>query len=209
MGQQRRAVPMNTNKQSGQNNQQGETPNVSKDWAGTKNRISSVFSPIPCKPQSVCSIFGVRGDNHTPYSPFNRGAQERPTPKKSPINTEKILRQVAQATQGQGPSLQIFHQGSRMSGMGTRITPGQLLITAQPQDQAQRGEDKSKLNSRGSPKNPAGGNVYNLFQGKVNTGFLKKHPAQAQTSKMQPDNGSGNFLKGLTAASPNNGKPTT
>jgi len=29
--QQRRAVPMNTNKQSGQNNQQGETPNVSKD----------------------------------------------------------------------------------------------------------------------------------------------------------------------------------
>merc|ERR1711981_1385302 len=54
----------------------------------------------------------------------------------------------------------------------------------------------------GSPKNPTGNNVYNLFQGKVNTGFLKKYPAQAQTSKMQQENGSGNFLKGLTAAAP-------
>lgn len=98
----RRAAPLNANKQ-GQNNQPGETPSGAKDQASAKNRrkeISSVFSPIPCKPQSVCSIFGVRGDNNTPYSPFDRGAQDRPTPKKSPINTEKILRQVAQATQG-------------------------------------------------------------------------------------------------------------
>jgi hypothetical protein len=32
----------------------------------------SVFSPIPCKPQSECSILGVRGDRNTPYTPFNR-----------------------------------------------------------------------------------------------------------------------------------------
>ena len=128
-----RAEPLNANK-PGQSSQHLETPNVQKDQASSKHRISSVFSPIPCQPQSTCSIFGVRGENNAPHSPFNRGAQDRPTPKKSPINTEKILRQVAQANQGQGPSLQIFHQGSKMSGMGQRITPGQLLLNAQPQN---------------------------------------------------------------------------
>lgn len=198
-----RAEPLNASKQLGQSNQHLGTPSVQKDQASSKHRISSVFSPIPCQPQSTCSIFGVRGENNVPHSPFNRGAQERPTPKKSPINTEKILRQVAQATQGQ--SLQIFQQGSKMSSIGQRITPGQLLITAQPQEQAQRGDDRTKLQSRGSPKNPAASSTYKLFQGKVNTGFLKKFPAKPQETKVQPDNGS-NFLKGLTATSPNPGK---
>lgn len=93
-----------------------------------------------------------------------------------------------------------------MSSIGQRITPGQLLITAQPQDQAQRGDDRTKLQSRGSPKNAAASSTYKLFQGKVNTGFLKKFPAQAQNPKIQQENGSGSFLKGLTATSPNPGK---
>jgi hypothetical protein len=38
----------------------------------------SVFSPIPCKPQSECSILGVRGDRNTPYTPFSN--QEQATP---------------------------------------------------------------------------------------------------------------------------------
>ena len=41
-------------------------------------KVSSVFSPIPDKPQSQASFFGVRGDMNTPYSPFNR--QEMFTP---------------------------------------------------------------------------------------------------------------------------------
>jgi hypothetical protein len=46
-------------------------PNGEQDSPGrSKKKISSVFSPIPCKPQSQCSIFGVRGDNNTPYTPF-------------------------------------------------------------------------------------------------------------------------------------------
>lgn len=33
----------------------------------------SVFSPIPCKPQSeYSSILGNRGDRNAPYSPFSR-----------------------------------------------------------------------------------------------------------------------------------------
>lgn len=117
-----------------------ETPQTSK--YDSKKNISSVFSPIPCKPQSICSIFGVRGDNHTPYTPFNRNQL---TPKKSPINTDKILRQVALATQGQqqaSSNLQIFHQGSRMSN--NKITPGQLLITAQPQNTTEKADDRTK-----------------------------------------------------------------
>lgn len=38
-----------------------------------EKKLSSVFSPLPpCKPQSQTSIFGVRGDNNNPYTPFNK-----------------------------------------------------------------------------------------------------------------------------------------
>jgi hypothetical protein len=56
-----------------------------------------------------------------------------------------------------------------MSGMGQRITPGQLLLNAQPQNY--HVEDYSKIQSRGSPKN-GGASSYKLYQGKINTGFL-------------------------------------
>ena len=52
-----------------------------------QKNFTSVFSPIPCKPQSQCSIFGVRGDPNTPYTPFNR--TDVFTPKVTPGNTEK------------------------------------------------------------------------------------------------------------------------
>lgn len=64
-----------------------------------------------------------------------------------------------------------------MSGIGQRITPGQLLLNAQPQDYGARGEDYSKIQSRGSPKN-GGSSTYKLYQGKINTGFLQKFPAK-------------------------------
>lgn len=44
--------------------------------------ISSVFSPIPCQPHSTTSIFGIRGDNNMPYTPFNKN--DLFTPKLSP-----------------------------------------------------------------------------------------------------------------------------
>ena len=40
--------------------------------ASAKQKLSSVFSPIPCMPQSATSILGVRGDHNTPYTPFNK-----------------------------------------------------------------------------------------------------------------------------------------
>ena len=49
---------------------------------GVPEKISSVFSPVPCQPQSETSIFGVRGDQNKPYSPFNKN--ELFTPKISP-----------------------------------------------------------------------------------------------------------------------------
>ena len=49
---------------------------------GVPERISSVFSPVPCQPQSETSLFGVRGDQNKPYSPFNKN--ELFTPKISP-----------------------------------------------------------------------------------------------------------------------------
>lgn len=80
-----RAEPLN-------NKPSGETPNVQRDAASSRIRDPFVFSPIPNMPQSNCSIFGVRGENN-PHSPFNnRGSNEKYTPKKSPITTEKILR---------------------------------------------------------------------------------------------------------------------
>ena len=193
-----RAEPLN-------NKPSGETPNVQRDAASSRIRDPFVFSPIPNMPQSTCSIFGVRGENN-PHSPFNnRGSNEKYTPKKSPITTEKILRQVAHAQNGQNQreGLGLFNQGSKMSGIGQRITPGQLLLNAQPQDYGTRGEDYSKIQSRGSPKN-GGSSTYKLYQGKINTGFLQKFPAQPQNTKAQHvDNGSNhNFLKGITTTSP-------
>ena len=85
-----RAEPLN-NKQSS-----GETPNVQRDTISSRQRDPFVFSPIPNMPHSTCSIFGVRGENNIPHSPFNnRNGNEKYTPKKSPMTTEKILRQVA------------------------------------------------------------------------------------------------------------------
>ena len=84
-----RAEPLN-------NKPNGETPNVQRDTASSRQRDPFVFSPIPNMPHSSCSIFGVRGENNVPHSPFNnRGSIDKYTPKKSPMTTEKILRQVA------------------------------------------------------------------------------------------------------------------
>jgi hypothetical protein len=34
--------------------------------------VTSVFSPMPDVPHNQSSIFGVRGDNNNPYTPFDR-----------------------------------------------------------------------------------------------------------------------------------------
>lgn len=104
----------------------------------------SVFSPIPCKPQSECSILGVRGDRNTPYTPFNR-QYEQCTPK---------ISQVVGAGQRKGENKK---QGN--NGQEPEITPGQFLRTAQPVSQ----QNNTNSLSRATPKHPA--NVYNLYSG--------------------------------------------
>lgn len=69
----------------------------------------SVFSPIPCIPQSEANILGVRGDRNTPYTPFSR-QQEQFTPK----------------------VLQVAGAGQRKVEGKKQITPGQFLNIAQP-----------------------------------------------------------------------------
>jgi len=69
----------------------GKDKTQDKKQSYYKDKISSVFSPIPCKPQSQCGIFGVRGDNNTPYTPFNR--QDTTTPKMTP--TSRIFKTPA------------------------------------------------------------------------------------------------------------------
>jgi len=86
--------------------------NSSEDTNGRHHlKVPSVFSPIPCKPQSQTSIFGVRGDPNTPYTPFNR---QDNCIKISPVNTAKATKEAAQLT--------IFAQNSKASN--TKITPG-------------------------------------------------------------------------------------
>lgn len=60
-----------------------------------QRKVSSVFSPIPCKPQSQTSIFGVRGDNNTPYTPFNKTDVFTPKVQPSPVNTGRIFKAPA------------------------------------------------------------------------------------------------------------------
>jgi hypothetical protein len=59
-----RATPLN-------NKPIGETPNAPRDTASNRLRDPFVFSPVPNMPHSTCSIFGVRGENNVPHSPFN------------------------------------------------------------------------------------------------------------------------------------------
>jgi hypothetical protein len=70
--------------------------------------VSSVFSPIPCQPQSETSIFGVRGDNNKPYSPFN----------KNDMFTPKI-----------SPQTKVFKSPGAVNKLSKKqkITPGQFL----------------------------------------------------------------------------------
>lgn len=75
----------------------------------------SVFSPIPCKPQSECSILGVRGDRNTPYTPFSRH-QELITPRVSHGNVQR-----------RGESKKPINANA-----DDEITPAQFLRTAQP-----------------------------------------------------------------------------
>lgn len=126
--------------------------NSSEDTNGRLNmKIPSVFSPIPCKPQSQCSIFGVRGDPNTPYTPFNR---QDVFNKPSPGNTGKAFKENAQP-------LSIFQQTSK----GNKITPGQFLRVAKPLP----GDGMVSA----SPKNPS--SLYSLFGGNpMNTSLLRR-----------------------------------
>lgn len=115
-------------------------------------KIPSVFSPIPCKPQSQCSIFGVRGDPNTPYTPFNRqDVFNKPSP-----GTGKAHKENAQP-------LGIFTQNSKASN--AKITPGQFLRVAKPLP--------GEVMVSASPKNPS--NIYSLFGGNaMNTSLLRR-----------------------------------
>lgn len=52
-----------------------------------KPKKKSVFSPIPCQPQSAVSILGVRGDTSSPYTPYVNQAS-----KLSPLTTRSHLK---------------------------------------------------------------------------------------------------------------------
>lgn len=80
----------------------------------------SVFSPIPCKPQSECSILGVRGDRNTPYTPFSR-QQEQCTPAFVSQPSPHVG-----AGQRKGENVKQSNNGQKQD----EITPGQFLRTA-------------------------------------------------------------------------------
>lgn len=76
-------------------------------------KVSSIFSPIPCKPHTQSNIFGGKADKGgLPYTPYNRLDRMTPNRKHSPItNTLKSLKPVA--------------QNSKTSNKNsTKITPG-------------------------------------------------------------------------------------
>lgn len=60
------------------NNQNIKAKPLYESTSAVSKKISSVFSPVPCKPQSQTSIFGVRGDHNTPYTPFNKQSNISP-----------------------------------------------------------------------------------------------------------------------------------
>lgn len=95
----------------------------------------SVFSPIPCKPQSECSILGVRGDRNTPYTPFSR-QQEQAAPRAAHGPSQ---RRAESRRQGNTNMNQLV--------VDDEITPGQFLRLAQPVG------NHTSL-SRATPKNP-------------------------------------------------------
>lgn len=72
--------------------------NPSRGMFDTQNqdkKISSVFSPIPCQPHRETSLFGVRGDNNNPYTPFSKTDLFTPKVQPSPVNTGRIFKQPA------------------------------------------------------------------------------------------------------------------
>lgn len=78
-------------------------------------KISSLFSPIPCKPHTQSNIFSKADKGGLPYTPYNRLDRMTPNRKHSPItNTIKSLKPVAQNSRTSKAS----------NKNGTKITPG-------------------------------------------------------------------------------------
>lgn len=134
----------------------------------------SVFSPIPCKPQSECSILGVRGDKNTPYTPFTR-QQELGTPR-VPSNLAGAMGQK---------------RGDIKKQIGSQaedaITPAQFLSTAQPVG------NQINMNSlsRATPRNPT--HVYNLYSGQnsgigaaIQSPFIRRQTPKQFRMQAQP-----------------------
>ena len=156
------------------------TQNHGQEATQSKNKVSSMFSPIPCKPQSECSIFGVRGDHNTPYTPFGR--QDVFNPKLSPMCPP------------QSASVLKPHAQNSKNSTKQRITPGQFLRQATPlQGGASLASD--------TPRHGNEGNVYNLFSGPaMSLRSNRQTPLQTPTQPLQQARANSNSSRGFATA---------